>query len=170
MHPEVARGLQNTFASLWPRLSCITRNFQLKWVPHAGNHQPALPSSLLTSVFVPHRDPPGAIFKRVSVTMRAHVRPCDPALSFNWHDDPPQEIRTLLHNLHHTLALIVITQERVGGSPSASPSSRSSSFFISSDLSSARPALIAVRTCMPGHCMFLLSPATRPDLLCVAFH
>ena len=40
--------------------------------------------------------------------MKAHVRQCDPSVSLNWHDRPPQEVRDLLqHLLHDALTLIV---------------------------------------------------------------
>ena len=35
------------------------------------------------------------------MTLRAHVRQGDPSLSFDWHRDPPQEVRALLENLLH---------------------------------------------------------------------
>ena len=39
----------------------------------------------------------------------AHVRQCERSLSFHWHDDPPQQVRALLHNLlYNAPALVVI--------------------------------------------------------------
>ena len=41
--------------------------------------------------------------------MRAHVRQCDNSLTLDWHHEPPQEPRTLLHSLlHDAPALVVI--------------------------------------------------------------
>ena len=58
------------------------------------------------------RVPPGGIFTRLSVAMRAHVRQCDPSLSLNGRNDPPQEDRALRHLLlHDTLSLVdILTQ------------------------------------------------------------
>ena len=36
-----------------------------------------------------------------------HVRQCDPSLSFNWHGDPVQEVRALLHNLLHNAPALI---------------------------------------------------------------
>ena len=43
------------------------------------------------------------------MAVRARVRQCDLSLPLDWHDDPPQDLRALLHDLfHNTLALIII--------------------------------------------------------------
>ena len=63
----------------------------------------------LAAVTMLRRDPPEVLFKRVSVTRRAQVRQRDPSLSFNWHDEPPQDIRAPLQNLlHKALALVIV--------------------------------------------------------------
>ena len=38
--------------------------------------------------------PPDVVFQRVPVSVRAHIRQGDSSLSFDWHDDPPQEVRS----------------------------------------------------------------------------
>ena len=40
-----------------------------------------------------------SIATRFLVTVMAYVRQCDPSLSFDWHDDPPQEVRALMQDL-----------------------------------------------------------------------
>ena len=55
------------------------------------------PIALLLAV--PRRNPPNVVFKRESVTTWAYVRQSDSNLTFDWHDDPPQEVRALLQNL-----------------------------------------------------------------------
>ena len=47
-------------------------------------------------------------FKRKAVTMRAHVRQCDPSLSFYWHNDTFHEVHALLQNqLQNALSTVV---------------------------------------------------------------
>ena len=49
------------------------------------------------------------VFKRVTLTVETHVGPCDPTLSFDWHNDPLQEVRALLQDLlHNALPLVVL--------------------------------------------------------------
>ena len=44
----------------------------------------------------------------ISVTMRTHVRQCDPSLPLDWNDDPPQEVRALLQDhLRNGLSILV---------------------------------------------------------------
>ena len=48
---------------------------------------------------VPRRDPPNVVFKRETVAMRVYTRQGDTSLTFDWHDDPLQEVRALARNI-----------------------------------------------------------------------
>ena len=95
--------VRNTFASLGSELHCITetlfKSLQLYWTPQAAHHPITVLLLALAAVTVPRRDPPIVIFTRISVAERAHVRQCDSSLSLLWQDDPPEEVRALLHDL-----------------------------------------------------------------------
>ena len=52
--------------------------------------------------------PPAAFFQRVPRTVRAHVRQCDPSLSFEWHGDPSQEVRDLVQDQSHDALPILV--------------------------------------------------------------
>ena len=64
------------------------------------------PVALLLSVL--GRDPPSVVFKRESVTVRAHMRQGDFSLTFDWHDDPFQEVRASPQNiLYNALSVLI---------------------------------------------------------------
>ena len=146
----------------------LFRSFHLFWPPHAAHHQLHCFFSLLAAVAMLRWNPPNVIFTRCAVAMTAHARQCDPFLQVNWHDDPPQEVGALLHNLlHDALAWIVILLRLV-------VASRQLRFCPGAELvplqqlttTSARPALIAFLTILPGTSRSWLSRAKAGSSLC----
>ena len=74
---------------------------------HIGRRTPRTTSCTASSV--PRRNPPDVVFKRILMTVRAHVRQRGSSLPSDRRDDPPQEARALLQGLlHNALPRIVL--------------------------------------------------------------
>ena len=75
---------RKTFASRRSVLSCGTKILfgflQSYWPPLAAHDQ--LHCFFLVDATMPRRDPPNVVFQRVPMTVRAHVRQCEPTRSF----------------------------------------------------------------------------------------
>ena len=107
------------------------------------------------------------------MTMKAHVRHCDPSLPSNWHDDPPQTVRALLQNLlHNALSMIVTFLHLAVALPHlpTRPRIEPTTFFTNSDQSPAFPALTARSIKVPSMRKSLHTPSSLPTVACLQLH